>query len=73
MELLGNDHWRASFRVERLGRYEYTVRGWTDPLLTWQRDLVKRQEAGQDVSVDLLIGEELKARPSRTEAQATTY
>jgi len=73
MAFLGNDHWKASFRVERLGRYEYTVRGWTDPLLTWQRDLVKRREAGQDVSVDLLIGEELKARPSRTEAQTTTY
>src|SRR5689334_3248010 len=33
MAFLGNDHWKASFRVERLGRYEYTVRGWTDPLL----------------------------------------
>ncbi|HXJ09098.1 MAG TPA: maltotransferase domain-containing protein, partial [Burkholderiales bacterium] len=73
MEFLGNDHWRGAFRVERLGRYECTVRGWTDPLLTWQRDLVKRREAGQDVSVDLLIGEELKARPPRTEEQTTTY
>src|SRR5512147_2874988 len=39
MQFLGNDHWTASFTVERLGRYEYTVRGWTDPFLTWQRDL----------------------------------
>ncbi len=56
MQFLGNDHWSASFRVEKLGRYEYTVRGWTDPFLTWQRDLAKRRDAGQDLSVDFLIG-----------------
>jgi len=39
--------------------YEYTVRGWTDPFLTWQRDLKKRRDAGQDLSVDFLIGAEL--------------
>ena len=59
MEFLGNDHWRAAFPVERLGRYEYTVRAWADPFLTWQRDLKKRWDAGQDLSVDFLIGAEL--------------
>jgi starch synthase (maltosyl-transferring) len=63
MEFLGNDHWAGSFRVEELGRYEYTVRGWTDPFLTWQRDLKKRQEAGQDLSVDFLIGGALSCNP----------
>ncbi|HSU77801.1 MAG TPA: maltotransferase domain-containing protein, partial [Burkholderiales bacterium] len=63
MEFLGNDHWRASFRVAELGRYEYTVRGWTDPFLTWQRDLAKRQEAGQDLAVDFLIGGALSCNP----------
>ena len=63
MQFLGNDRWTASFRVEELGRYEYTVRGWTDPFLTWQRDLKKRREAGQDLEMDLLIGAEL-ASPS---------
>ncbi len=56
MEFFHNDHWAASFRVEKPGRYEYTVRGWTDPFLTWQRDLEKRQAAGQDLSVDFQIG-----------------
>jgi starch synthase (maltosyl-transferring) len=56
MESLGNDHWSASFTVQKLGRYEYTVRGWTDPFLTWQRDLKKRRDAGQDLAVDFLIG-----------------
>ena len=63
MEFLGNDHWTGSFRVEALGRYEYTVRGWTDPFLTWQRDLKKREAASQDLSVDFLIGGALSCNP----------
>jgi len=63
MSFLGNDRWSASFTVEKLGRYEYTVRGWTDPFLTWQRDLAKREEAGQDLSVDFLIGGALSCNP----------
>jgi starch synthase (maltosyl-transferring) len=59
MTFMHNDHWAASFRVEKLGRYEYTVRGWADPFLTWQRDLEKRKAAGQDLSVDFLIGAQL--------------
>jgi starch synthase (maltosyl-transferring) len=56
MEFRFNDHWVAGFTVEKLGRYHYKVRGWVDPVLTWRRDLVKRREAGQDLSVDFLIG-----------------
>ena len=63
MRFLGNDHWTAQFPCEELGRYEYTVRGWTDPFLTWQRDLEKRQAAGQDLSVDFLIGGALSCNP----------
>ncbi len=59
MEPLGNDRWRASFTVQDLGRYRYTVQGWVDHFKTWVRDLAKRVEAGQDVSVDLLIGAEM--------------
>jgi len=57
MDFRHNDHWVASFRVAKLGRYEYTVRGWTDPFLTWRRDLAKRRDAGQDLAIDLQIGE----------------
>jgi starch synthase (maltosyl-transferring) len=59
MEPLGDDRWRGSFSVQELGRYRYTVLGWIDHFKTWSRDLGKRVEAGQDVSVDLLIGAEL--------------
>ena len=59
MDPLGNDRWRASFAVERLGRHEYTVAAWTDAWTTWRRDLRARIEAGQDLTVDLLIGADL--------------
>jgi starch synthase (maltosyl-transferring) len=59
MDFRYNDHWVASFRVEKLGRYQYTVRGWVDPFLTWKRDLKKRQEAGQDLTIDLRIGAQI--------------
>ncbi|HEX6320317.1 MAG TPA: alpha-1,4-glucan--maltose-1-phosphate maltosyltransferase [Burkholderiales bacterium] len=59
MEFRHNDHWAAAFTVEKLGRYQYKVRAWVDAFVTWQRDLVKRRAAGQDLSVDFLIGASL--------------
>lgn len=59
MTFLGNDRWRASFCLTELGLWDYTVLAWIDRFATWQRDLRKRVEAGQDVRVDLLIGAEL--------------
>ncbi|HEY8475471.1 MAG TPA: alpha-1,4-glucan--maltose-1-phosphate maltosyltransferase [Chloroflexota bacterium] len=74
MEPLGNDRWRGAFVVDRLGRYRYTIQGWIDRFATWQRDLAKRIEAGQDVSVDLLIGarlvEEAVERAAGADAEA---
>jgi starch synthase (maltosyl-transferring) len=71
MKVLGNDHWTASFPVERLGCYEYTVRGWTDPYLTWQRDLEKRKQAGQDLTMELQIGKALEGKSNA--ARLKTY
>src|SRR5215470_4784107 len=62
MKLLGNDRWRGEFTVTQLGSYCYTVEGWIDRFETWRRDLEKRISAGQDVSVDLLIGADLIKR-----------
>ena len=56
-----NDRWWASVILDRLGRYQYTVEAWTDQSRSWQRDLRKRVDAGQDVTVDLLIGADLIA------------
>jgi starch synthase (maltosyl-transferring) len=51
-----NDRWSGKFACCSLGRYVYTIEAWTDALETWRSDLVKRIAAGQDISVDLLIG-----------------
>ena len=56
MSALVNDGWRASFAVEEIGRYRYTVVAWVDHFTTWARDLAKRLAAGQDVATDLLVG-----------------
>jgi starch synthase (maltosyl-transferring) len=73
MAALGNDRWRASFKVQEQGRYRYTVLGWVDYFKTWSRDLEKRVEAGQDVSIDLLIGAEMveEAHKRATQMDAT--
>ena len=71
MTFQGNDHWTAAFPVEQLGRYQYTVRGWTDPYLTWKRDLEKRKQAGQDLSVEMLIGKALEGQSN--DARMKTY
>jgi len=59
MKALGNDRWRGSFLVEKLGLYFYTVEGWIDRFETWRGDLVKRIAAGQNLEVELLVGAEL--------------
>jgi len=69
MEPLGNDRWRASFGVHEMGIYYYTVQGWVDHFKSWSRDLAKRLQAGQDLSVDLLIGAEMVEAAGERAAQ----
>jgi starch synthase (maltosyl-transferring) len=59
MAPLGSDRWAASFNVDRLGRWLYRIEAWVDHFETWRRDLVKRHEAGQDLSVELLRGAQM--------------
>ena len=56
MAPLVNDRWRGEFPVAKLGRYRFTVEGWVDHFETWSRQLAKRIEAGQDVTVELEVG-----------------
>ena len=53
---LGNDHWTASFTVDRLGIHRFTVEAWIDPFRSWLVGALAKIEAGQDVAVDLQIG-----------------
>jgi starch synthase (maltosyl-transferring) len=59
LERLDNDRWTGVFPVSRIGEYRYTIEGWLDPFATWKRDLSARLEAGQQVSVELLMGADL--------------
>ena len=59
MEPLVNDRWRGSFVVAKLGRYHYTVLAWVDQFKSWQQDLAKKFQAGQEVSIELLEGAQL--------------
>ena len=65
MRPLGNDRWRGEFPLTDLGRYCFTVEGWIDRFETWRRDLEKRISAGQDISVDLLMGADLIERAAK--------
>jgi len=56
MRPLGNDRWEGRFRVERVGRYRFTLEAWIDRFGSWRRDLSRKVEAGQPVSVDLEAG-----------------
>ena len=58
MQPLGNDRWRASFEVDTIGAYEYTLVAWIDRFLTWRHDLTRREDA-QDIAVAMLVGAEL--------------
>ncbi|MDP3880327.1 MAG: alpha-1,4-glucan--maltose-1-phosphate maltosyltransferase [Dehalococcoidales bacterium] len=69
MESLVNDRWRGSFPVTEPGRYRYTLTAWVDRFQTWRQDLVKKVEARQDVSVDLLEGAKLIEEAGRRASQ----
>jgi starch synthase (maltosyl-transferring) len=54
-----NDRWHGSFTVLEVGQYEYTLQAWIDHFASWRSGFIKKVEAGQDVSVDILIGARL--------------
>ena len=61
MEPVDNDRWEATFRLDKVGRYEFSVSAWVDHWRTGVHDLQKRVDAGQDVTADLQIGARLFA------------
>ena len=56
---VGNDLWEASFTVDRIGLWQYVVTARVDTFATWLRDLGRRQEAGEDLTLELAVGAEL--------------
>jgi starch synthase (maltosyl-transferring) len=56
MHSLLNDRWEGQFTVTQLGEYEYTIAAWVDHFASWRSGLMKKVEAGQDVTSELLEG-----------------
>ena len=59
MKFVDNDRWGGEFKVEALGRWVYTVVAWIDEWRSWSAGLKKKADAGQEISVDALVGVEL--------------
>ncbi len=51
-----NDRWYASFSVEEIGQYAFTVIAWTDVFGSWADELQKKFQAGQSVDAELWEG-----------------
>jgi starch synthase (maltosyl-transferring) len=60
MQALGNDRWQAGFVVDALGAWEYTVRAWVDPFLSWRSDFARRVDV-EDVRIAARTGGALVA------------
>jgi starch synthase (maltosyl-transferring) len=74
-----NDRWSASFEPTSLGRYEFQILAWSDRTETWRHGTERKVEAGVDVTVEMLAGEQIaldlleraRAADARTEDVAT--
>ncbi|WP_310588640.1 alpha-1,4-glucan--maltose-1-phosphate maltosyltransferase [Dyadobacter psychrophilus] len=65
MQYVINDQWQATWKPEKTGFYEYRFTGWIDHFTTWKKGLVKKYDAHQDISVEILIGAELLLEASQ--------
>jgi starch synthase (maltosyl-transferring) len=65
MQPIKNDRWEAQFRPRGVGIYFYTLRGWVDRFKTWARDLGKKADAGENLSLDLKAGAQFVAAAAK--------
>lgn len=56
---LVNDRWSGDFTVVAEGAHEFKVAAWVDHFKTWRYEMTKRAAAGQDLSVEFLIGAQM--------------
>lgn len=61
LECQGNDRWRASFHVDQIGLWQFSVVARIDPFSTWLRDLARRQDAGEPLPIELIAGSQIVA------------
>lgn len=65
MQLLNNDRWELPVYPDKTGFYQFQVQGWIDHFTTWKKGLVKKYEAGQDLTLEIQIGEQLIAAATK--------
>jgi len=70
LDFIINDRWQASFDLTQVGRYVYTLSAWVDSFQSWRRDLSKKVDASQTVSIELLAGAHLIQRASHRAGEA---
>jgi starch synthase (maltosyl-transferring) len=58
MTLRYNDEWLASFALERLGHYHYSVVAWVDHFLSWRNEFKRRVDPA-DIAIAARVGEKL--------------
>ncbi len=61
LECQGNDRWRASFHVDQIGLWQFSVVARIDPFSTWLRDLARREDAGEPLPIELIAGSQIVA------------
>jgi len=67
LEHLGNDRWGGTFVPDRPGRWQFQVAAWTDRVATWQSELRRKVDAGQqDLAGELSEGAVLLGRETLT-------
>lgn len=59
MEFISNDRWEFSYYPEKPCLLQFKIQGWLNHFKTWKDGFLKKQAAGQDISVELQIGAEL--------------
>jgi len=48
LRFLANDRWGGTFTPDRPGRWQFQVAAWTDRIATWQDELRRKVDAGQE-------------------------
>ncbi|HYE51033.1 MAG TPA: alpha-1,4-glucan--maltose-1-phosphate maltosyltransferase, partial [Azospirillaceae bacterium] len=62
MAFYENDRWTSRVPLTRNARWEYRIEAWRDLFAGWHADLIKKRDAGRDLSLELIEGREIVVR-----------
>lgn len=71
MREIANDSWAGEFRILSRELHVYTIQAWPDSFRSWVRDLKKRKDADQNLSLEFLVGAGLVAKAASRASAAT--